>query len=121
MYAKAHKFMCATQAAGESDIDFLLRVEYLSRQQEIGTSPKENEIRERFALCVAVRGLRDSKLKIRLMSKTEMTWPELCDTLKSRQRASEATVILGTASYEAELKPSWERHKVPIFEQCYLV
>ena len=37
---KAQKFM--RQGAGEDDCDFLLRVEGLSRQQEIGSSNREN-------------------------------------------------------------------------------
>ena len=71
MFVKAQKFMSAQQGAGEDDYDFLLRD--LSRQQEIGSSNRENVMRKRFALCVAVKGLRNVKVRQELMAKPDLT------------------------------------------------
>ena len=73
MFVKAQKFMSAQQGAGENDYDFLLRVEDLSRQQEIGSSNRENVMRKRFALCVSVKGLRNVKVRQELMAKPDLT------------------------------------------------
>ena len=73
MFVKAQKFMSGQQGAGENDCDFLLRVEDLGRQQEIGPSNRENVMRERFALCVSVKGLRNVKVRQELMAKPDLT------------------------------------------------
>ena len=116
MYVKAQKFMNAQQGAGESDCDFLLRVEDLSRQQEIGDSTRENAIRERFALCVAVKGLRNVKIRQELMAKPDLTWAKLANTLKARARASEASVALGESSQSSS--PSTKVKSEPSVDEC---
>ena len=104
MFVKAQKFMNAQQGAGEGDCDFLLRVADLSRQQEIGSSTRENAIRERFALCVAVKGLRNVKVRQELMAKPDLTWDKLKATLKARARAFEASAVLGDKCSSDDVK-----------------
>ena len=113
MFVKAQKFMNAQQGAGEGDCDFLLRVEDLSRQQEIGSSTRENAIRERFALCVAVKGLRNVKVRQELMAKPDLTWEKLKATLKARARAFEASAVLGDkcSSDDVKVRPLSIKHE----------
>lgn len=91
VYVETMKFVTASQALGENENDYLLRIESLSRKMNFGTN---NDLREEFALAIAVNGLRESSLRNQLMQKTDLNWKSLCDNLRARKIAREYESIL---------------------------
>ena len=60
IFVKTAKVLNATQAAGKNEIDYLLRVERATRQLGI---IKNDANRSRFAVGIAVNGLREQSLR----------------------------------------------------------
>lgn len=91
-YVKTMKFVSVAQACGENEIEYLLRVEKLSRTVDFGN---DNDIvRQRFATALAVNGLRDLGLRRHLLQEADLTWGQLRIKAQAKHlgRLSEATV-----------------------------
>ncbi len=73
-YDKAIKFATVSQACDEDEIEYLLRVEGLSRTVEFGAA---DDLRQRFSVALAVSGLRDSSLRRSLLQEAEVSWINL--------------------------------------------
>jgi len=91
IFVRTQKFVSVTQLTGENDRDYLLRVERLSRDVEFGPA---QATRKRFALVIAVNGLRDSSVRKELMSKSNLDWDTLSRILRTRETAREAAATL---------------------------
>jgi hypothetical protein len=92
VYVKTMKFVTVSQANGEDEREYLLRVEKLSRTMDFGAN--NNDLRERLALALAVNGLRESSLRRQLMQETDLTWERLTNTLRARHSARESEALL---------------------------
>ena len=90
-YVKVDKFVSCRQTAGEEDRDYLLRCERLGRRCDFTAM----NVRERFTLSIAVRGLRDVMLKRELMANDRLDWPTLNRILRARTGAQESLNALG--------------------------
>ena len=90
-YVKVDKFVSCRQTAGEEDRDYLLRCERLGRRCDFTAM----NVRERFTLSIAVRGLRDVMLKRELMAIDRLDWPTLNRILRARTGAQESLNALG--------------------------
>ena len=100
MYVKEHKFLTARQALGESDREFLLRVESLSRYTEVAN----NADRVRFALIVSVNGLRNKEVSKDLMKNANLTWVMLKKALRAREMANHSDRFLRADSRGSDLE-----------------
>ena len=100
MFVKGHKFLTARQTLGESDREFLQRVESLSRYAEVAN----NNDRVRFALIVAVNGLRDREVSRDLMKNANLTWALLHEALRAREMANNSDRFLRTEGRSIDLK-----------------
>jgi len=99
---KNMRFVTATQAAGENEGDYLLRIEKLSRTLNFGG---DNNIRKEFSLAIAVNGLRESSLRRQLMQRNDLDWEGLTNTLRARNLARESEIILqGSKSSRVQVK-----------------
>ena len=72
VYVKTMKFVTASQAIGENENDYLLRLEDLSKKMTFGT--ENDALRQEFALAIAVNGMRESSLRSQLMQQNDMNW-----------------------------------------------
>ena len=94
IYMRTQKCVTVSQLSGEEERDYLLRVERLSRAVELVTSndqtikTQQEQTRSRFAVVLAVNGLRDQGLRRELMQKKALTWEKLAECLRSRYRAN---------------------------------
>ena len=90
IYMRTQKFVTVSQLSGEEERDYLLRVERLSRAVELVTSndqtikAQQEQTRSRFAVVLAVNGLRGQGLRRELMQKKTLTWDKLAECLRSR-------------------------------------
>ena len=101
MFIKTHKFFSVSQHAGEDDRDYLVRVERLSRDADFANA---DAVRRRFALVLAVNGLRDAALRLELMAKRDLDWESLGNVLKARSVARHAANVLASdASIKQEV------------------
>ena len=91
VYVKTMKFVTATQAAGENETDYLLRVANLSRKLNFGNNDAQ---RQEFALAIAVNGLREPSLRTKLMERADLNWERLTDTLRTRSIARQSETVL---------------------------
>ena len=63
VYVKTMRFVTVSQTNSETECDYLLRTEKLSRTLNFG----DESLRREFALAIAVNGLRNSSLRTQLM------------------------------------------------------
>jgi len=69
------RFVSVAQACGENEIEYLLRVEKLSRTVDFGN---DNDIvQQKFATALAGNGLRDLGLRRHLLQEVDLTWGQL--------------------------------------------
>ena len=108
VYVKTHRFVTASQTAGETETDFLLRVEKLSRCLDFG---KSDNVRQQFACVIAVNGLRESFLRTQLMEINGLTWKTLSDALRIRKHACESETVISGVKVNAK-SFSKEKRKV---------
>lgn len=95
VYVKTMKFVTVSQAIGENENDYLVRVEKLSRTVNFGNN--NDAVRQEFALAIAVNGLREPELRTQLMQQANLAWDVLTTTLRTRRMARESEqVIQGT-------------------------
>lgn len=111
IYVRTMKFVTANQTCGESDRDYLLRIERLSRTVEMGT---DDTVRQRFALVLAVNGLRDATVRQQLMQEQDLTWAQLRTKLTARDLARESENIIsgsrtGSNNVKREVKVEVDR------------
>ena len=106
-YVKVDKFVSCRQLDTEDERAYLLRVEGLSRRCDFSSG----NIRERFALSVAVRGLRDVNLKCELMRDEELDWAKFNKTLKARLAAQESLNALNKSKPMCETSTGLETCK----------
>ena len=85
VYVKTFKFVTANQAVGENEIDYLLRVEKLGRSLNFENN---DNVRQEFALAIAVNGLRESSLRLQLMQQGNLNWKGLIGTLEGEKISS---------------------------------
>ena len=93
-YLKFNEFVTVSQLASESYRDYLLRVERLSRGCRFSDYKAEG-LRLDFCLSLAVNWLRDRALRVELMSRTDLTWDRLKETLLVLQRTKDAVERMG--------------------------
>ena len=91
VYVKTIRFVTVAQASGEDEAEYLLRVEKLSRKMNFGTN---DDLRQSFAVALAVNGLRDSAVRKELMQVIDLDWDSLTARLKARLCARESEAIL---------------------------
>ncbi|XP_067933484.1 uncharacterized protein DDB_G0287625-like [Watersipora subatra] len=113
MFVKGHKFLTARQALGESDREYLQRVESLSRYAEV----TNNNDRVRFALIVAVNGLRDREVSRDLMKNANLTWVMLNEALRAREIANHSDRFVRADSRGCDLKSEIKK-KVGRVSEC---
>ena len=101
-YVKVDKFVSCRQVSAESDRDYLLRCERLGRRCDWSAG----DVRQRFTLSIAVRGLRDNVLKRELMANERLDWASLNKTLRARTCAQESLSALGDGVYPARVSNS---------------
>ena len=101
-YVKVDKFVSCCQVSAESDRDYLLRCERLSRRCDFSVG----DVRQRFTLSIAVRGLRDNVLKRELMANDRLDWASLNKTLRARTGAQESLSALGDGVYTVRVSNS---------------
>lgn len=94
-YVKTMKFVTASQACGEDEREYLLRVEKLSRTMGFGA--QNNELRQRFAVAIAVNGLNESEVRKEMMAQANLTWEQLSARLRARTVARESETIVSEA------------------------
>ena len=92
-YVRIMKLVTVSQACGESDTDYLLRVEKLSRNVAFGS----DELREDFAVGIAVNGLYDPSFRRLLLQETELTWKDLNARTRARCLAKESDSLISEA------------------------
>jgi hypothetical protein len=92
VYVRTMKFVTVSQASGENENEYLLRVEKLSRNMQFGVD--NNDLRQQMALALAVNGLRETSLRGQLMQQANLNWAGLVDTLRARHLARESESIL---------------------------
>jgi hypothetical protein len=97
VYVKTMKFVTVSQVADEDENEYLIRVEKLSRTLNFGEN--NDAVRQSFALAVAVNGLRDEKLRTKLMQQANLNWEELTNTLRARRMAIRSSTIIQDAKY----------------------
>lgn len=95
VYVRVKKFITVRQNTGENERDYLLRVEHLSRDGGFGN---DNEVRQNYAVVLAVLGLKDANLRKELMQLDDLTWERLSQALKARNKARESEAILNASS-----------------------
>ena len=92
VYVRTNRLVTVSQAEGESETDYLLRVEKLSR--DLDMNPDHDECRLQFTISIAVNGLRDSSLRTCLMMEGKMKWDALAAKLRARRSAKESEAII---------------------------
>ena len=112
MFVKGHKFLTARQTLGESDREFLQRVESLSRYAEV---TNDND-RVRFALIVAVNGLRNREVSRELMKNANLTWALLQEALRAREMADSSDRFLRGEGRSTDLKSEVKREVAKVSE-----
>ncbi|KAF6033687.1 hypothetical protein EB796_008005 [Bugula neritina] len=86
-----------SQTCGEDELEYLLRVEKHSRKLGFVEGADVENIRERFAISMAVVGLRDESVRRQLMVDENITWKTLLDTLKTKSIAKESNIVVSEA------------------------
>lgn len=82
-YVKTMKFVTVSQAGGEDEREYLLRVEKLSRNMAFGAG--NEELRKRFSVALAVNGLREHSIRRQLLQENDLQWDQLSAKLRTRQ------------------------------------
>ena len=112
IFVRTQKFVSVSQRTGEDDRDYLVRVERLSREAELGNV---ETIRRQLAMVLAVNGLRDVALRKELMALCDLDWDTLKRILKTRSVAQHAADVLAKScggAFSVEQKVSEVRkHK----------
>ena len=110
-YVKLDKFVTCQQLDNEDERAYLLRVEGLSRQCDFSGG----NVRERFALLIAVRGLRNSKLKFEMMADDELNWVKINKVLRARLAVQESLNALNRSDPTYPLSESKQvPAKIPV-------
>ncbi|KAF6023298.1 hypothetical protein EB796_018388 [Bugula neritina] len=86
-----------SQTCGEDELEYLLRVEKHSRKLGFVEGADVENLRERFAISMAVVGLRDESVRRQLMVDENITWKTLSDTLKTKSIAKESNIVVSEA------------------------
>jgi len=94
-YVKTIRFVTVSQAAGEGDMEYLLRIEKLSRAVEFGAD--NNELRLRFCVALAVNGLTDASTRKELLQVQNLTWDQLRTTLTAKTIGKESESLMSEA------------------------
>lgn len=91
IYVKTKRFVTIIQGTDENEKEYLLRVEKLSRTLNFGNN---DNVRQEFAVAIAVLGLRNSSYRLELMQITDMTWDKMTNVLGSKQLAVESANVI---------------------------
>ena len=86
-----------SQLCGESDLEFLLRVEKHSRNLGFEPGTDVNALRKKFATSIALAGLRNDVVRQQLLLDKKLTWETLSDSLKAKSIADNSYKILREA------------------------
>ena len=100
IFVKTQKFCYVRQNVGKDERDYLVRVEKLSRDANLGTT---DEARRRLCLVLGTNGLRDVNLRRELMAR-RLDWDEFARILKSRVVASQAVQLLDGTTENTSIK-----------------
>ena len=85
------------QNCGESEVEFLLKVEKQSRCLGFVNGANIEELRQRFATSMALVGLRNKSVREKLMMDDKLNWKSLSETLKTRSIAKDSSQKLTEA------------------------
>ena len=91
-YVKTMKFVTVSQTCGEDERDYLLRVQTLSR--DMGFGEASEDVRNRFAVALAVNGLRENSMRRQLLQENDLTWDQLSTKLRARHIGRESEQML---------------------------
>lgn len=111
VYVRTQKFVTVHQLVGESERDYLVRVEKLGRDIDWVKSDQDDvqkgldDMRVRFGLVLAVNGLRDTTVRRELLQKRNLTWETMVDSLRARSGAREADAKLSEGSSNVPMMP----------------
>ena len=92
MFVRGQRFLTASQTLGESNWEFMKRVEKLSRKANIHLN--NEEVRLTTSLIVAVNGLRNRDLSTELIRTNDLTWANFSDILRTREMAESSIRVL---------------------------
>lgn len=110
VFVRTQKFVTMRQLLGEDHRDYIQRIERLGRtlacfnNADEGTHAVLQVAREAMTLSLTINGLRDQALKVELMAKENLTWPQLKDILRTRTVAAESNEKL-TAVVNTQNRP----------------
>ena len=85
IFVKTEQFCFVRQTSGEDERDYLVRVERLSCDADLGTT---EEARRHLCLVLTTNGLRDVNLRRELLARS-MNWAEFARILKYRVVANQ--------------------------------
>ena len=114
VYVRTNRLVTVSQGEGESETDYLLRVEKLSR--DLDMDPDHDECRLQFTISIAVNGSRDSSLRTCFMVKGKMKWDALASKLRARRSAKESEAIIVQFRNQASVKQEPKTIEVRIRE-----
>ena len=95
IYVKTMKFVTVSQAIGEDEKKYLLRVAKLSRS--MGFDAGFEQWRQRFAVALAVNGLRESEVRKEMMAQADLTWEQLNTGMNARHSARQSEALVSEA------------------------
>ena len=95
IYVKTMKFVTVSQAIGEDEKEYLLRVAKLSRSMGFGAGFEQWRVR--FAVALAVNGLRESEVRKEMMAQADLTWEQLTARLNARYSARQSEALVSEA------------------------
>lgn len=101
-YVKTMRFVTVSQANDEDEIEYLLRVEKLSRELGLGTGTEE--VRKRLSVALAVNGLRDTNVRRQLLQEPDLSWDNLNTKLKAKKLARDSDLLLSEARATVNVK-----------------
>ena len=113
VFIKTNKFVSVKELAGEDTLEFLKRVQLLSRDLEIFKSEdkKHNEVlqsaRSKLAVTLVVRGLSDKNLREKLVSNTDLDWDTLTKNVRDFLSVHESVLKLNNPDLELSLPGEW--------------
>jgi hypothetical protein len=100
LFVRTQKFVTVRQVLDERSREYLMRVEKLSREVGFIASDvtevraAQEEIRSRFAMTLAINGLRDSGMRRTLMQTPDLTWARLTNSLRNSEQAPKDDIVL---------------------------
>ena len=95
VYVRTMKFVTVSQACDEDEREYLLRVERLSRTMGFGA--QNDELRQQFAVALAVNGLKGSDVRKEMMEQANLDSATLTARLRARRVARESEFIVSEA------------------------